>query len=79
MNTYAQVQDGVVVNCIVADITFIASLPNATEFHLYDESRPAGIGWIWRADVNRAQPPEPAQHLGWDEETWQWITPPLKR
>lgn len=79
MATYAQVQNGIVVNCIVADATFIANLPNAAEFHEYDETRSAGIGWTWRDDANRAQPPEPADHLGWDEETWQWITPPLEQ
>ena len=74
MNTYAQVHNGVVVNCIVADITFIASLPNATEFHLYDESRPAGIGWTWDDENKRAIPPQPFPSRTLDDN-YRWQPP----
>ena len=77
MNTYAQVLDGIVVNIVVADLDWISHQPG--EWHLYDDERPAAIGWTWRYDVNRAQPPEPEQHEGWDEEAWQWIVPPLEQ
>lgn len=73
MSTYAQVQNGVVVNCIVADITFIAGLPNATEFHLCDESRPAGIGWSWDDENKRAIPPQPFP--SWVRSGWGWMAP----
>jgi hypothetical protein len=76
MSTYALIVDNIVVNIVVADADWIATQPG--NWHEYDDDRPAGIGWTWRADVNRAQPPEPAKHDGWDEEAWQWIIPPLE-
>lgn len=73
MNTYAQVQDGVVVNCIVADALFLASIPNRAEFFYYDESRPAGIGWVWDVEANRAIPPQPFP--SWVRSGWGWTAP----
>lgn len=73
MATYAQVQNGVVVNCIVADATFIGSLPNSDEFHWYDESRPVGIGWTWSTEHNRAIPPQP--YPSWTLNGWLWVAP----
>ena len=40
--TYAQIQDGKVINVIIAEADFVAALPNSGEFVEYDI---AGIGW----------------------------------
>jgi hypothetical protein len=76
MTTYAQVHNGVVVNIIVADISFITTLPNAAEFHLYDDSRPAGIGWLWDDENHRAIPPQP--YPSWVRSGWGWAAPVAK-
>jgi hypothetical protein len=44
MSNFAQVQDGVVVNIIVADNDFISILPNSNEYIEYSEDNPAFIG-----------------------------------
>jgi len=59
MATYAQVENDIVVNCVVADAEWIAEQPG--EWILYDDANPCAIGW----DVENGQcvipplPPEP--------------------
>lgn len=77
MNTYAQIDGEIVVNVVIADADWIANQPGT--WAQYDDQYPAGIGWTWDADAQRAIPPEPDDSLGWDEEAWQWITPPLEQ
>lgn len=43
MKSFAEVVNGIVVNLIVADDAFIASLPNSANFVEYTESNPAFI------------------------------------
>ena len=73
---WAQVHNNQVVNCIVADPSFINSLPNKDEYHLCDDARPAGIGWAWSNEYNRAIPPQPFP--SWTLNGWIW-TPPTPK
>ena len=43
MSTYAQVQNNVVVNVVVADAAWIAEQPG--EWIEYDDAHPCAIGW----------------------------------
>jgi hypothetical protein len=43
MSTYAQVENNIVVNTVVADAEWIAQQPGT--WILYDETNPCGIGW----------------------------------
>ena len=86
---YAQIQNNIVTNVIVADQEFIASLPNPTE---YTELVRGGIGWTydgtnfiapqpypsWTLDSNYDwQPPTPMPSTGgpyrWSEEELEWV------
>jgi len=43
MATYAQVENDIVVNCVVADAAWIAA--QSGEWILYTDENPCGIGW----------------------------------
>ena len=43
MATYAQVENGIVVNCVVADATWLGL--QSGEWILYTDANPCGIGW----------------------------------
>lgn len=43
MATYAQVENDIVINCVVADAEWIAE--QAGEWILYTDENPCGIGW----------------------------------
>ena len=69
--TYAQIQDGKVVNVIIADADFIAALPNSGDFVAYDI---AGIGWNY--DGTQFYPPQPFPSWTLDDNhDWQAPVP----
>ena len=72
MNTYAQVVDGIVVNVVVADPDWISQQPG--EWHLYDDERPAAIGWTWDDENKRAIPPQPFPSWTLDDN-YRWQPP----
>ena len=47
MATFAEIQDGVVTNVIVADTKEIAELVTGLTCVEYTDSNPAGIGWTY--------------------------------
>ena len=61
MATYAQVENTVVVNVVVADAAWIALQPG--EWVLYDDANPCAIGWDVENGVciipPQPPPPEP--------------------
>ena len=87
MTVYAQIQNSIVVNAIVADAQFVASLPNSAEFK---ELIRGGIGWTfdgtnfiapkpfasWTLDSNHDwQPPTPKPDgiCWWNESQLEWV------
>lgn len=50
MSIYAEVQNGLVVNIIVADADFITSHPQSSSFYLLDENEPFAIGDVYDAE-----------------------------
>lgn len=70
MKTFAQIFGNIVVNTIVAEQSFIDSLPNSDQFVEYNETNPASIGWRYdEATENFTAPPalEPVE-LGENNE-----------
>lgn len=57
MANYAQVQDNVVVNIVVADADWIAQQPG--EWVEYDDAHPCAIGWDVENGVCVVPPPPP--------------------
>ena len=57
MATYAQVENDIVVNCVVADAEWIAE--QAGEWILYTDENPCGIGWDVVDGVCIIPPPPP--------------------
>jgi hypothetical protein len=55
MATFAEIQDGVVTNVIVADTKEIAELVTGLTCVEYTDSNPAGIGWTY--DGKKFTPP----------------------
>jgi len=90
MTIYAQTQNNLVINVIVADQQFIDTLPNSTEFAILTRG---GIGWTfdgtnfvapkpypsWTLDSNHDwQPPTPKPEglYSWDEAQLEWVVIP---
>jgi hypothetical protein len=57
MKTFAQIFGSFVVNTIVAEQSFIDSLPNSDQFVEYDETNPAGIGHTYNSGTKTFSPP----------------------
>lgn len=57
MSNYAQVENDVVVNVVVADAAWIAQQPG--EWIEYDEAHPCAIGWDVENGVCVVPPPPP--------------------
>lgn len=57
MATYAQVENNVVVNTVVADAAWIAQQPG--EWIEYTDANPCGIGWNVQNGVCVVPPPPP--------------------
>lgn len=88
MSIYAHIQNGVVVNVIIAENNVIESLPNKNEFVLTDgtvylNSTYDGVNFIkpkpyvsWTLDANNNwQPPTPkpeGNHY-WNEAELEWV------
>ena len=72
MNTYAQVVDGIVVNVVVADLDWISQQPG--EWHLYDDERPAAIGWNYAEDADAFYAPQPFPSWTLDDD-YRWQAP----
>ena len=57
MATYAQVENNIVVNTVVADAEWIAEQPG--EWIEYTDANPCGIGWAVKNGVCVLPPPPP--------------------
>lgn len=58
MTVYAQIENNIVINVIVADQEFIDILPNSANYVLLTEG---GIGWAYVDGVFIEPPPAPFQ------------------
>lgn len=72
MNQYAQIIDNVIVNVVIADPDWIAQQPGI--WAAYDNDRPAGIGWTWDSDAQRAIAPKPFPSWTLDDD-YRWQAP----
>ena len=89
MSNYAQIQNNIVINVIVADQQFIDSLPNGADFIVMTRG---GIGWTYDSTANvfiASQPypswtldsnfdwqpptPKPDGDYYWDEAQLKWV------
>jgi hypothetical protein len=73
MSNYAQIQNGIVTNLIVADQSFIDTFMTGT----WIQSDTAGIGYNYNSanNVFYPQQPYPSWTLNTSTSTWTW-TPP---
>lgn len=73
MTNFALIKNGIIENTIVADIDFINSLPNASD---YVEFVNAGIGWSYDGAKDAFIAPRPTcghSELTLDENTCRWV------
>lgn len=80
MAYFAEVDNGFVINIIVADQSFIDTLPNKSDFHEYlmppcEAGKTAGIGYIYDQTLNVYYPPQPYPSWKLNTTTWQWEPP----
>lgn len=76
MRTFAQIENDLVVNVIVADdIHWINENLEGIWVEVTEQTRIAGIGWSYNVERNVFLSPEPIGNLGFDEEKFDWITP----
>jgi len=74
MNSYAQIVNGIVVNAIVADAEFIATLANKDD---YKPLTRGGIGWTYDSVNNVFIAPQP--YASWTlDEFYDWQPPTPK-
>jgi len=71
MSYFALIKNGIVENTIIADLDFINSLPNASDYVEYTN---AGIGWSYDG-VNFIPPKFTCGHneLTFNETTFNWV------
>jgi hypothetical protein len=77
MAIFASIENNLVTNVIIADnIEWINENLEGKWVEVTEETRPAGIGWSYNSMRNLFLCPEPVGQLGFDEEKYDWITPP---
>lgn len=77
MAIFAQLENDIVLNVIIADdIEWINENLEGQWVEVTEETRPAGIGWSYNSQRNLFLCPEPVEHLGFDDEKYDWITKP---
>ena len=77
MAIFASIENNQVTNVIIADgIQWINENLEGQWIEVTDATRPAGIGWSYNAERNLFLCPEPVGNLGFDEDNYDWITPP---
>jgi hypothetical protein len=70
MATYAVIEDGTVINVIVADSQEIAEDVTQNTCIEYTEENPLGIGWYWLAGHNKYVPVSPFPSWIYDGNNW---------
>lgn len=77
MAIFAQMENDLVVNVIIADdIEWINNNLDGTWIEITEQTRIAGIGYSYNADRNLFLSPEPIPNLGFDDEKYEWIVEP---
>jgi hypothetical protein len=76
MAQYAQIKNGIVVNVIEADQSFINLLPNSSEFLLSSkEGRGTSAGIGYKVLDGKFQPPSPFTSWTFNTTGWEWVAP----
>lgn len=74
MATYAVIENGTVIDAILADSKEIAEQVSGKECIEYTEENPLGIGWYWKEEYNKYIYPCPFQSWNYNGDSWQ---PPI--
>lgn len=77
MANYAVIENGVVVNTIIADSQAIAEELTGLGCAEYTEEDPIGIGWVWDNTANGyiAPKPYPSWIYNYSSKIWESPTP----
>lgn len=80
MTYFAEVKNGFVTNIIVAEQSFIDTLPFPNEWIEYfyppcPAGKTAGVGYIYDQTENVFYPPQPYPSWILNHKTWEWETP----
>jgi hypothetical protein len=73
MYSYAIVENGTVINTIIADSKEIAESVTGKECVEYTDENPMGIGWTWSDSHNKYI--EPSPFLSWTYNGQYWEPP----
>lgn len=74
INTYAKVENGIVVNIILCTDSEISS-QNGVYFKVTDNTNIAVIGYEYDADKNKFKAPQPFESWTLNEDTLLWEAP----
>jgi len=75
MATYAVIENGTVINVIVADSQEIAEQVTQKTCVEYTEEAPLGIGWYWLDTANKYVPISPFTSWTYNVELGTWVAP----
>jgi hypothetical protein len=75
MATYAVIENGTVINVIVADSQEIAEQVTEKTCIEYTEEAPLGIGWYWLDAANAYVPIAPFASWTYNVELGAWVAP----
>lgn len=75
MATYAVIENGNVINVIVADSQEIAEQVTEKTCIEYTEEAPLGIGWYWLEAANAYVVPSPFTSWTYSSELKSWVAP----
>jgi hypothetical protein len=75
MATYAVIENGTVINVIVADSKEIAEQVTEKTCLEYTEEAPLGIGWYWLDAAGGYVSPSPFTSWTFDVATKAWVAP----
>jgi hypothetical protein len=75
MATYAVIENGTVINVIVADSKEIAEQITEKTCIEYTEDSPLGMGWYWLNEAGGYIPPAPFETWTYDISSHSWVSP----
>ena len=75
MANYAVIDNGTVINTIVADSIEVAEEVTGKTCVAYTDEDPISISWYWNADVNAYIPPSPYASWIYNSEAKIWNAP----
>ena len=74
MGNFVKIENGIVVDVILADQEFIDNLPDSSDW-IKKTSDIAGIGWNYDINTSTFYPPQPFPSWTLNTETYFWESP----